>query len=893
VSRKLKLSTALAALVAMTAASAPLAAYILARPVVAQVADAPAFPAPVEVPSGTELRINGSTSMERINAALVERFENQFPGTAVDVAYDGTDQALQAVLNGDTDLAAIGRALTEQERSQGLVEVPVARHKIAVFTGASNPFNGSLTVEQFAQIFRGEITDWSQVGGSPGAIRFIDRPETSDTRRAFQRYPSFQTTPFTASGNAQQVEDTTQAVVAVLGDDGIGYAIADQVIGNPGLRIVPMYDTLPDDPSYPFSQPLNYVYREEASPAVQAFLGYATAPENQQAVEAARSADAVAVVPFAAPAPEAPSPEAEAPPPTEPTEPETAPTEETPPADAAPAAAPATDPEAAPNPETAATTDPETTTRTRGFPWWLLLLFPILGGLLWWLLRGDRGAGTVAAAPAAAAAPPVGVLPVGTEESRLILTPRNCREAYAYWEVPESVFDRLHEQGGRDLVLRLYDVTDLGDTIDLGDASNLETEHQTPHSLKEFACDATMPDRHVPIALDNRDYMAELGYVTAKGNWLSIARSAHVHVPACEPEPMADASASGMSDTSKAAVAGAGAVGAGAVGVGAAFPKAVTRPPAPAPAQGIVQDNSRVILVPRSANDAYAYWELSEERKAALRKLGGRKLSLRVYDVTGIDIRTQPVHSVRQYDCDEQLSDLHIPIYETDRDYIAELGYIADDGRWLKIARAKPVRVPSTLESTPTINTPETPLRVNTSKTGTVGAAKVANQAAAIPPAAIPPAGAAGAVARTVSDSATRAVPDREQVERSPFQSRPASESQPAVEPYCRIILVPRTAETAYAYWEVSDHYKEEARQQGGTQLMLRVHDATDLDIEHQLPHSTQEYPCADHEQDKHVTIPASDRDYIAELGYYTDDDRWLRIIRSFHVRVPSDSSLL
>jgi hypothetical protein len=102
----------------------------------------------------------------------------------------------------------------------------------------------------------------------------------------------------------------------------------------------------------------------------------------------------------------------------------------------------------------------------------------------------------------------------------------------------------------------------------------------------------------------------------------------------------------------------------------------------------------------------------------------------------------------------------------------------------------------------------------------------------------------------------------------------------------CRIIMVPRNSEDGYAYWEVADKYKSVLRQQGGQRLVLRVHDATDIDIETQAPHSTQEYPVLENQQDLHLKIPATDRDYVVELGYYTADNRWMRIIRSLHVHV-------
>ncbi|UBF26351.1 extracellular solute-binding protein [Kovacikia minuta CCNUW1] len=217
--------------------------------------------APTALPSGTTVKIDGSNSLATINEALKQRFEQQYPGTKVELAYKGTDAALQALLDGKVDLVAIGRPLTAEEKARGLVVKPVTRNKIAIVVGKDNPFKKSLTLAQFAEIFRGEITDWSKLGRTAGPIRVIDRPDTSDTRQAFQNYPVFQGAPLQTGPNAVKLsEDSTDAVVKGLGTNGIGYAIADQVSGNPDVRIVAMHSTLPTSPKYPFSQPLAYVY---------------------------------------------------------------------------------------------------------------------------------------------------------------------------------------------------------------------------------------------------------------------------------------------------------------------------------------------------------------------------------------------------------------------------------------------------------------------------------------------------------------------------------------------------------------------------------------------------------------------------------------------------------
>jgi phosphate transport system substrate-binding protein len=166
----------------LTIATAKPAASFSIYPFIAQ---SPNLPMPTTVPSGTTVNIDGSNSMVTVNQTLKQRFESRFPNTTVQISDGGTDVALQALRKGEIDLAAIGRPLTAAEKNEGLVLDPLSRPKIAIVVGEGNPFKGSLTTEQFAKIFRGEITDWSEVGRAAGKIRLIDRPETSDTRQAF------------------------------------------------------------------------------------------------------------------------------------------------------------------------------------------------------------------------------------------------------------------------------------------------------------------------------------------------------------------------------------------------------------------------------------------------------------------------------------------------------------------------------------------------------------------------------------------------------------------------------------------------------------------------------------------------------------------------------------
>lgn len=477
---------------------------------------------PTELPASAVLRLDGSSSMALANEDLRDRFLERFPNASVDLGVSRTDESLRALLNGELDIVAVGRPLTAAERSQGLVEVPIEREKIAVIVGPQNPFDGSLSFDQFARMFRGDIRNWSEVGGASARVRVVDRPDFSDTRIALSRYAAFEGSFFGTGSTADPVDDDdTEAVVAALGADGIGYAVASQVQGRSDVRVLALHKTLPDDPRYPYSQPRAYVYNaENLTPAALALLGFLMNLPGQASEDAAATQT---------PAPIAtPSPSATATP--------------------APTVTPT--PSATPDRDTALVPPagtPETAPAGR-FPWWLLGI-PLLGGLLWWLLKGK---GMPDSTPMAA---PVGAM--ADAPSRMILTPRNCRRAYAYWEVPHSAQAQARDRGGLNLMLRLYDVSD----SQRDPSRNRDADRHPPACIEQYPVSGDQQDLYLPIPLDDRDYQVELGYVTGENHWLPLAQSDPVRVPACPLGARADEGISG------AAVVGGAALGA-AVGAG-------------------------------------------------------------------------------------------------------------------------------------------------------------------------------------------------------------------------------------------------------------------------------------------------------------------------------------
>jgi hypothetical protein len=117
----------------------------------------------------------------------------------------------------------------------------------------------------------------------------------------------------------------------------------------------------------------------------------------------------------------------------------------------------------------------------------------------------------------------LGELPGGYGESTIVLMPRDPQWAYAYWDIPNEKKEDLRRQGGQQLAIRLYDVTDI----------NLE--FQSPHGIQEYLCDEMARDWYLPVPVSDRDYVIDIGYRCFDGRWLVLARSAQVRIPPVYP----------------------------------------------------------------------------------------------------------------------------------------------------------------------------------------------------------------------------------------------------------------------------------------------------------------------------------------------------------------------
>ena len=174
--------------------------------------------------SGT-ISLAGSTSMEKVCESLMEGFMEKYPDITVTTEYTGSGAGLEALAAGSIDIGNSSRHVKEEESSNGLVENVIALDGIAVIVDVANS-TVELTSDQLAQIYKGELTNWSELGGADEAIVVIGRESGSGTRDAFEELLEVAD----ECKYAQELDSTGAVLAKVASTPGaIGYVSLDVV----------------------------------------------------------------------------------------------------------------------------------------------------------------------------------------------------------------------------------------------------------------------------------------------------------------------------------------------------------------------------------------------------------------------------------------------------------------------------------------------------------------------------------------------------------------------------------------------------------------------------------------------------------------------------------------
>lgn len=165
----------------------------------------------------------GSTSMEKFANALSEVFMQENPGVTVGAEFVGSSAGIEALLAGTADIGNASRNLKDSEKEGGAVENIVALDGIAVVVDPANTA-ADLTKDQLIQVYKGEVTNWSDLGGENQPIVVVGRESGSGTRGAFEELLEIED----ACVYANELDSTGAVMAKVASTPGaIGYVSLD------------------------------------------------------------------------------------------------------------------------------------------------------------------------------------------------------------------------------------------------------------------------------------------------------------------------------------------------------------------------------------------------------------------------------------------------------------------------------------------------------------------------------------------------------------------------------------------------------------------------------------------------------------------------------------------
>ena len=234
----------------------------------------------------------GSTSMKNVIAALTEGFAEVEPGVTVSYDPTGSGAGITGATDKTLDIGLSSRALKDDEKAD-VEGTTIALDGIAIIVNNASKVE-DLTVDQLRQMFTGEITNWSEVGGDDGEIVLIGREAGSGTRDGFESIVDVKD----SCKYAQELTATGAVISAVEANPlAIGYASLSAVGDTVKMVTVGGVECSEDtvkDGSYEVQRPFVFVTNKSVtlSEQAQAFFDFAVSAD---AADLIRTAGAVPV----------------------------------------------------------------------------------------------------------------------------------------------------------------------------------------------------------------------------------------------------------------------------------------------------------------------------------------------------------------------------------------------------------------------------------------------------------------------------------------------------------------------------------------------------------------------------------------------------------------------
>lgn len=224
-------------------------------------------------------RMDGSTANLPLMAAVLSAATGMELSEAENtVDCTTTPWAWESLARGNSDILLVYEAAQDtkavlEEIGTELEITPIGLDALVFIVNEQNPVQ-SMTQEQLRQVYTGQITNWSELGGEDLAIKAFQRDPTSGSQSLFKKLLMPDTEPmeapkeFTPSAMGELIEG-----LASYNNEGsaLGYSVfyyASYMYAKPGLRFVAVDGVSPSDETiadqtYPLLNPFYVAIRAD------------------------------------------------------------------------------------------------------------------------------------------------------------------------------------------------------------------------------------------------------------------------------------------------------------------------------------------------------------------------------------------------------------------------------------------------------------------------------------------------------------------------------------------------------------------------------------------------------------------------------------------------------
>lgn len=238
----------------------------------------------------SKLRLTGSSTVAPLALEMAKRYERKHPGIRIDVQTGGSSRGINDARMGMADIGMVSRALKSSE--EDLTPYLIAVDGIAIILHEGNSID-SLSDEQIVSIYKGEVTNWKEVGGSDREITVVNKAEGRSTLELFLHHFKLKNSQIKAR---VVIGDNQQGIKTVAGNEGsigyvsIGAAEYEEQRGTP-IKLIPMAG-IPASVSavakgdFPLSRQLNFVTKGDPSDLERKFIEFAQSTAVQDLIAA-------------------------------------------------------------------------------------------------------------------------------------------------------------------------------------------------------------------------------------------------------------------------------------------------------------------------------------------------------------------------------------------------------------------------------------------------------------------------------------------------------------------------------------------------------------------------------------------------------------------------------